>query len=346
VGASARERATAYAPGSTSNLGPGFDCLGIAFTGRGDRVTAIVSLGEERADQRAARETPPFKSARGAGPGAAVAVGARRATGVRVVSVSDPRVPKDPARNTAAIAAAAVLRRAGASVSLDLEIEKGLPLSGGMGGSAASAVAGAVAADAVLGAGLSKDDLLAAALEAETVVAGRHYDNVAPSLHGGAVLVVGTEPPRIVPVIVAGDLALVLATPSYGVETAKARAVLPRDIPRDDAIAQASSLAGLLLGLERGDHDLIRRSLRDRIAEPARASLYPGAAEARAAAVAAGALGVVVSGAGPTLVALAPPAASAAVAQALVEGYRKAKLEAVAHEAGVDAEGARIVSRG
>src|SRR5262245_24737068 len=109
-------RATAYAPGSTSNLGPGFDCLGMAFTGKGDTVTV----------ERGGR------------------------AGVRIVSVSDPRIPRDAARNTAAIAAAAVLKRAGNHVGLEITVQKGLPLSGGMGGSAASAVAGAVAANAAL----------------------------------------------------------------------------------------------------------------------------------------------------------------------------------------------------
>ena len=90
------DRATAYAPGSTSNVGPGFDCLGIALTGLGDRVTAE----------------------RSAGPG------------VRVRSVSDPRVPREAERNTAALAAAEVLKMAGAAdVGLELEVEKGLPLS-------------------------------------------------------------------------------------------------------------------------------------------------------------------------------------------------------------------------
>ena len=306
--ATAPGRAIAYAPGSTSNLGPGFDCLGVAFTGKGDRVRAEVV------------STP----------------------GVRVVSVSDPRIPTDAARNTAAIAAAAVLRRVGSGQGLDLTLEKGLPLSGGMGGSAASAVAGALAADAALGAALSKHALLEAALEAETVVAGRHLDNVAPSLLGGAVLVVAQDPPRFARVRVDRSLALVLATPAYEVETARARAVLPAGVSRKDAIAQASNLAALLLGLERGELDLVRASMRDLIAEPARASLYPGYPEAKAAALAAGALGVVVSGAGPTVVAIVPLATSQAVGAALVSGYRAVGIEAVAHEAQVDEAGARV----
>ena len=309
---SAPGRAIAYAPGSTSNLGPGFDCLGVAFTGKGDRVRAEVV-------------TSP---------------------GVRVVSVSDPRIPTDPARNTAAIAAASVLRRSGSEVGLDLTVDKGLPLAGGMGGSAASAVAGALAADAALGACLSRDALLEAALEAETVVAGRHLDNVAPSLLGGAVLVVGQDPPQFAAVRVDPSLALVLATPAYGVETARARAVLPASVSRADAILQASRLAALLLGLERGELDLVRACMHDLIAEPARAALYPGYGEARAAALLAGALGVVVSGAGPTVVALASLALAPAVGVALRDGYLSVGIEATTHEAQVDELGARVESKG
>ncbi len=301
---------TAYAPGSASNLGPGFDCLGVAFTGKGDRVTARIQ-----------------------GP-----------AGVRVRAVSDPRIPTDPSRNTAAIAAAAILRRAGSPAGLELEIEKGLPLAGGMGGSAASAVAGAVAANALLGFGLGTNDLLQAALEAEAVVAGRHADNVAPSLLGGAVLVLGLDPPRLGPVRVHPSLALVLVSPSYQVETARARSVLPASIGRGDAIAQAACLAGLVLGLERGDPDLIRGSMVDRIAEPARAALYPGYPEARAAAFEAGALGVAVSGAGPTVLALVLEEAAASVASALEAAYRRLGIEAHAHPARVDHHGARVLS--
>ncbi|HXY39062.1 MAG TPA: homoserine kinase, partial [Vicinamibacteria bacterium] len=219
------DRAIAYAPGSTSNVGPGFDCLGIAIAGMGDRV-------------RAERCSPP---------------------GVRVAAVSDPRVPTDAARNTAALAAAEVLRRTGdAALGLELWIEKGLPLAGGLGGSAASAVAGACAADAVAGARLSAQDLLECALEAEAVVAGRHPDNAAPSLLGGAVLVLGTAPLRYARLGVHHSLRLVFATPSYAVETARARAVLPAEVTRAKAVGQASALAGLVLGLERGDGELLR----------------------------------------------------------------------------------------
>ncbi len=300
---------SAYAPGSTSNVGPGFDCLGIAIAGMGDRVTATLCAGP----------------------------------GVQVSGVSDPAVPTDATRNTAALAAAEVLRRTGRThLGLELRIEKGLPLAGGLGGSAASAVAGALAADALVGGSLLPEELLECALEAEAVVAGRHPDNAAPSLLGGAVLVLGTAPLRFTRVGVHPSLRLVFAIPAYGVETARARAVLPAGVTRAEAVGQASALAGLVLGLERGDGDLLRSAMCDRIAEPSRIPLYPGYQAARDAALAAGAFGVAVSGAGPTLLALAPAGAEAAVAEALHAAYRRAGFASRLHVAAVDEAGARI----
>jgi len=300
-----------YAPGTASNIGPGFDCFGVAFTGLGDTV-------------RAARTNAP---------------------GVRVVAVSDERIPTDPLRNTAALGAAAVLKRAGLEreAGLELRVEKGLPLAAGMGGSAASAVAGALAAHELLKTRLTRIDLLIAAIDAEAVVSGRHADNAAPCLFGGAVIVAGLDPPEVTSVRVHGSLGLVLVTPAYEVATAEARRVLPAEVPRADAVGQAARLALLVLGLERGDADLIRRAIWDRIAEPKRAPLYPGYPQARTAGLEAGALGVTVSGAGPTLVALALREAREAVATALVAGYAKVGIRARAHLAEVDATGARVV---
>jgi homoserine kinase len=304
------DRVVAYAPGSTSNVGPGFDCLGIAVAGIGDRVTAT------RAAQR----------------------------GVRVLSVSDPRIPTDAASNTAALAAAQVLERSGRSgEGVELEILKGLPLAGGLGGSAASAVAGAVAADALLGSGLEPEALLECALEAEAVVAGRHPDNAAPSLLGGAVVVLGTAPLRYTRLSVHPSLRLVFVTPGYGVRTADARSVLPQSVSRDDAVAQAAALAALVLGLERGDGALLRAAIQDRIAEPSRIPLYPGFVRAREAALAAGAFGVAVSGAGPTLLAVAPEARAHDVARAVAASYASEGISTAAtHVAGVDDRGARV----
>lgn len=298
----------AYAPGSVSNVGPGFDCLGVAVQGCGDHVQVR----------------------RSAGPG------------VRVTRVSDPRIPVDARRNTAALAVAELLRRARLDTGLELEVEKGLPLAGGLGGSAASAVAAVVAAQALLETRFAVLELAAIALEAEAAVAGRHADNLAPALLGGAVLVCSVEPLSVARVRIAPGIALVLATPDYGVETRRARELLPATVSRADAVAQAAHLGALLLGLDRGDADLIRWALVDHIAEPARAPLFPGYVEARSAALEAGALGVVVSGAGPTVVALTNESEATRVAAALEDGYRRAGHAARARVTAADDQGARV----
>ena len=301
---------TAFAPGTLSNVGSGFDCFGIALDGLGDHVTAV------------ARDEP----------------------GVVVARISDPRIPTTPERNTAAIAAAAVLRIAGVSDrGATLSIEKGLPLAGGLGGSAASAVAGAVATNALFGLGLTTDALLEAALEAEAAVAGQHPDNVVPALLGGAVVIAGAEPRCLVPVRVSPGIAFVIVMPGYAVETAAARAMLPSDVPRGVAVAQAAHFATLVLGLERGDGRFIAFGTRDHVAEPARAALFPGFVEARSAALGAGAFGVAISGAGPTAVAICPEEHAGAVCRALESGYGRAGITASAEMRRVDLRGARIV---
>jgi homoserine kinase len=303
------DRVTVYAPGSASNLGPGFDCLGVALTGLGDTVTAL--------------KTP--------------------AEGVRVVRVSDPRIPTDAARNTASIAAAAVLKHSEEHFGLELTVEKGLPLAGGVGGSAASAVAGAVAAQALMRKKLTRDHLLDAALEAESIVAGRHADNLVPSLLGGMVLIAGMEPLRLTMLKVHSSFSFVLVSPEYGVETARGRAVLPKQVPRGDAVRQAAALAALVLGFERGDVELIRDSMLDRIAEPARLLLFPGYPQARAAALEAGAAGVAVSGAGPAVLAVVAGGHTEPVAAAMVAAYARAGFAAKSHKARVDRAGARVI---
>jgi homoserine kinase len=300
---------TVFAPGSASNLGPGFDCMGVALAGLGDRVTA------RRAEE----------------------------PGVRVLSVSDSRIPLDPTRNTAAIGAAAVLERLAARSGVELVVEKGLPVAAGLGGSAASAVAGAVAVNVLMSGGLPRAALLEAALEAEAAVTGRHADNVAPSLLGGAVLVLTMDDSGLVPLRVHPSLEFVLVTPDYLVETVRARAVLPPVVPRADAVAQAAHLAAFTLGLERGDADLIRASMRDWVAEPARKTLYPGYEAAREAALEVGAFGVAMSGSGPTLLAIVPRGL-AAVARAAADAYGKAGFAASTRIAAADPSGARVTA--
>lgn len=263
---SPRPSASAIAPGCIGNFGPGLDILGVAVAGPGDRVLATR-------------------------------------TGVPGVTLEDPGhpdLPADAAHNTAGIAAEQVLRRSAAEVGVTLRVIKGLPLAGGQGGSAASAVAAAVATNRLLGNPLDAAALVECAVDAEAAVSGRHADNVAAQLLGGVVLVRSMEPLDVMQVASPPDLRIVLVHPAQRLRTADARAVLPELVARSTVVQQLGNVAAVIAGLESGDLAMLGRAMDDQIAEPARRDLLPGFVEAREAAMGAGSLGGSISGAGPT----------------------------------------------
>jgi homoserine kinase len=301
----------AFAPGTVANVGPGLDILGLALEGPGDTIRVERSAG----------------------------------SGVTIEDSGHPDIPRDAARNTAGIAASKVLARAGAPrTGLVIRVVKGLPLSGGQGGSAASAAAAAVAVNTLLGSPLAKADLLDACLAAEEAVAGRHADNAAAALFGGVVLVRSLDPLDVVGLRFPGDLLVVLVRPEQRLRTEESRAALPRSVDRDVALAQAANVGALVAALARGDHDLMRRAVEDRIAEPARSKLLPGFQEAKSAALGAGALGCSISGAGPSAFAFAASEESGrGIADAMVAAYRGRGIAASARVSSIDARGARVL---
>lgn len=302
----------AAAPASVSNLGCGFDVFGLAL--------------ERPLDWVEARAVP----------------------GRGVVSVSvkgdGEGVPQDPERNAAAIAAQAVLDRAGSGAGLSLVVLKGVPLASGLGGSAASAVAGAVAADALLQAELGREALLECALAGEAKGSGAaHADNVAPALEGGFVLVLPGVPPRLTPIPTPCDMAVAVVHPHKKVETAGARALLGASVALDDAVRQWAHTAGLVAGLHQEDWELIGRCLVDAVAEPRRARLAPWLEAVKASAMEAGAAGAGFSGSGPSVFALCRGRATAEqAAKAMTDALRRtAGLSATVFLSGVASQGAR-----
>lgn len=303
-----------FAPGSVGNVGPGLDILGMAVTGAGDIVE--ISLAES--------------------------------PGVVVLDAGHPDLPREAGANTAALAAQAALRLAGrADAGLSLRITKGLPLSGGQGGSAASAVAGAVATNAILRLGLTERQLIESALAAEACVAGWHLDNILPSLVGGIVLIRDAGAFDYVNLPVPAGLRVVLAHPEQRLRTAEGRAVLPAEIPRDLALHQAAQVAAMTLAFATGDLALLGRAVDDRIAEPARAPLLPGFLGAKAAALAAGAFGCSISGSGPTAFAFAADqAAGERIARAMQAAYETAGVPCTTRVGEASHSGARILAEG
>ena len=328
-----------FAPASVSNVACGFDALGFAVTGLGDEVVAALVPGGERGGTEASRE-----------PGVRV----------RTITGDGGKLPTDAIRNTAAVAARAVLtaargeleRRGLGSVVIELDIHKKMPLSSGLGSSAASAVGGAVAAFELLRRtidfDLSREDLLECALAGEVVASGgRHADNVAPSLLGGVVLIRALEPePDLIELPAVDDwLWCALARPELAVDTLQARQALGSSVALGDAIRQWANLGALVAAIYRRDLGLLARALEDRIAEPVRKGAVPGFDQAMDTARSAGALGGSLSGSGPTLFALceSEEAAVAAANAMSAEVSRAAGVQCAAQVSTVGAPGARVV---
>jgi homoserine kinase len=305
-------RQHATAPGGIGNLGPGLDVLGCALTGPRDEVMAEWW------------DVP----------------------GITLLDPGHPELPDVPTRHTAAIAGAAVIaltRRRGIALrapGVALTVKKGLPLSGGQGGSAASAVAGAAAVNALLGNVLDTGALLVCCLDAEAKVSGRHLDNIAPALLGGIVLVRSLDPIDVVRLPVPTGLQLVLAHPEQRLSTAKSRRALPDTVTREVLTHQLAQVAAMVAACYADDLALFGRALDDRYAEPARAPLLPGFMEAKRAAIAAGALGASISGAGPSAFAVAGDIAVAArVADAMAAAYADQGIECTTRVTTVDLDG-------
>lgn len=304
--------ATAFAPASVGNVAVGFDILGFAIDELGDRVTATLTEA----------------------PGVTITA----ITGV----VDD--LPIDAALNTAGRAVQALVERASPGFGIGLSIQKGIPLGSGLGGSAASAVGGVVAANALLPTPLSKLELLKCAMHGEAVASGSlHVDNIAPSLFGGLVLTVGIDHPRVKRIPVPAGVRAVVVHPRMFLATREARGVLSRSVEMSDFVWQTANLAGFISGCYTDDLDLIRESFEDVIIERQRQSLIPGFAAARVAAMAEGALGCSISGAGPSMFAWALEPQADAVRAAIEAQFAVEGVETDGWVIDIDSPGARLV---
>ncbi len=320
---------SAFAPASVSNVASGFDIMGFALESLGDTVTVRIT------------PTPGVRIGKITGTPVALPMEVDRNTaGPPVLAVLE----RYQAARHSASSAGFDLRKQG----IEIDIDKGLPIGSGIGSSAASAVAAAVAADALLGARLSPEELLECSVEGEKLASGAvHVDNLAPSLYGGFILVRGYNPIDVVRIKPPESLWCTILYPHIEIMTIEARKILPQTVPLRDVITQTGNAAGLVAGLLTGDLGLISRSLNDVIAEPARAHLIPGFQEIKRAALAAGALGCSISGAGPSLFALSASRRSAEMAaDAMSKVLRGIGCRHSHLVSGICRAGARIVIAG
>jgi len=270
---SQRKNVAVFAPASISNIGPGFDVLGLAIENPGDVVTA------------ARRKEPGLGFS---------------------VSSNNADIPADSARNVSAHVALIMLDEFRPPFGISMVLHKRMPVGSGLGSSAASSVASVMAVNHLLPRRLQKCDLLRFAIEGERMVTGTaHADNVAPSLLGGVCLVRSYDPLDVVSLSVKNTVRWVVLHPQLVVRTEDARRVLPAQISLKDATRQWGNVSGLTSGLARGDAALIGKCVEDVIVEPARAHLIPGFYDIKSAALAAGATGCSISGSGPSIFAVA-----------------------------------------
>ncbi len=303
-----------FAPATISNIGPGFDVLGLALDAPGDTVTARLDPTGRR--------------------------------GVSIVAIRGDggALPVDTHTNTAGVAALATLKRIGLDGSVEIEIDKGLPIGSGLGSSAASAAAAAFAVNVLLGSPLSAHELVGPCIEAESAVSGRHGDNVAPALMGGLILVRSVDPIDVVRVPVPAGVFVAFTTPSIEVSTRRARAILPQQVSLQAMVRNGANLAALVSACHSGDLDLLGACITDDIVGPARAELIPGSGEATRAADEAGAIGSSISGGGPTIMALCRSEAEAERAgAAMAAAFETVGLGSSTHVSPADCPGARTV---
>lgn len=280
-----------FAPATVANVACGFDILGFALDEPGDEIIAKFS------------DTPGIQIS-------------------KITGTKGKKLPYEIEKNTAGYAAKRLLDfLEEKTIGIDLTIHKKMPFGSGLGSSAASAVAGAMAVNELLKKPLEKRQLLRFAVEGEQIADGAfHADNVAPSLLGGITFIRSNTTLDVHRLPVPKGLFAVVIHPDVQILTKDARNVLRAEVQLKQVIEQTGNLGGLIIGLFTGNIDLIGRSLQDVIIEPQRAKLIPHFHEVKEAALTAGALGCSISGAGPSIFAIC---ANSLIAENVGESMKK-----------------------
>ncbi len=253
------------APATIANFGPGFDVFGLCLEKPFDVIRVKESNDVE-------------------------------------ITVKGFKVPVNPEKNAASIAATALLRMLGVERGFKMKLEKGIRPKSGLGSSGASSLGGALAIAKLLGVE-SRELIIKAALEGEKAVSGSpHGDNVVPSLFGGFTILTSLSPLKVFRID--ADFKLVVVLPDVEISTKKARDVLPEAVPLGDAVRNIALASSLVSALKEGDIESVGKLLDDRLAVPYRRTLMPWFEKVREAAIESGAYGVSLSGSGPAMFAL------------------------------------------
>jgi len=282
------------APSSTANLGPGFDVFGLALDALYDEVVLT-----------------------------------KKGNNITIVSSDD--IPLSPSKNTAGLVVAAIKKKFKIKDGIEINIKKNVPVGFGMGSSAASAAACAIGMNQLYNLKLSNSELVEFAGIGEKASAGTiHYDNVAASALGGFVMV-KTNPLQIIKIEPPKDLVLCVVVPQLKVPAKKtkvSRGTIPKKVSLSHMIKNISNASRIVAGFSEKDSKLIGSSVQDVIVEPARKHMIPGFDKVKNNALAAGAYGVTISGAGPSVIAFTDKKHDAKkISNAMKRGFKSAKKE-------------------
>jgi homoserine kinase len=297
------DAATVHVPATTANLGPGYDCLGLAL-GLHNEVT--LALADE--------------------------------PGVEIEGEGADSLSRDRTHLVLGAAQAAADAAGETLPPLALRQLNRIPLARGMGSSSAAIVGGIVAANVLLDLGLTERQMLDVATEVEG-----HPDNVAPALLGGLTVCCTLDSGEVVAerLDVAEGLSCVVAIPDFEVATHDARKALPETIDHADGVFNLCRVGLIVAALTSGDFEVLGEAMRDRLHQPHRAHLVPGMDDAIAAALDAGAHGAALSGSGPTIAAFVSGHGEE-VGEAMVNAFRRAGTTAIARELPLASDGARV----
>jgi len=309
-----RESVAVFAPATVANVASGFDVLGFALERPGDTVI-LKKIKDKR---------------------------------IEIVDVQGDggRLPREAAKNTASVAARVFLEQIGFPFGLEIAVHKQMPMSSGLGSSAASSVAAVYGSNILAGSPLALRQLLPFTMQAEQVACGSaHADNVAPALYGGFILIRSYDPLDVVQLPVPSGLAVATVHPHTEIKTEDARRILKKELRLTDAVRQWGNLAALVAALFREDLQLLSRSLQDVVAEPRRGLLIPGFAKVKQAALENGALGCSISGSGPSVFSLCTSTETAEiVATAMQQEFAHVGLESDVYLSGINQTGPVLVS--
>jgi len=285
---------TVRAPSSTANLGPGFDTFGLAIDAFYDEVTLT-------------------KTKKG------------------ITIVTDDNIPTNPENNTAGLVVKNMKKKLKIKNGVEIQIKKGIPAGFGMGSSAGSAAATAVAFGKLFKIKLNSNQLVEFAGFGEKASAGTiHYDNVAASVLGGFVIV-KTNPLNVISIDPPTNLRMCVAVPKIDVpkkKTKVSRGVIPKKVKLTDAVLNLSNASAIVAGFIKKDPELIGNSIKDVIVEPARQHMIPGYEKVKQNALKAGAYGVTISGAGPSIIAFSKNSFDLKkISTAMAKGFKTANIE-------------------